>query len=58
MKQIAAVLLFVVALAVALPAAAQQQNQPFTPNPLAKLLQSKGILTARRSLVDQSGFFA
>jgi hypothetical protein len=46
MKQIAAVVLFVVALALAIPVIAQQQNQPITPNPLAKLLQSKGILTA------------
>jgi hypothetical protein len=46
MKQIAAIVLFVVALALAFPVIAQQQNQPITPNPLAKLLQSKGILTA------------
>lgn len=55
MKQIAAVVLLVFAVAVAFPAIAQQQTRQSTPNPLAKLLQSKGILTAEEaSSIDQA----
>jgi hypothetical protein len=55
MKQIAAVVLLVFAVAVAFPAMAQQQPRQNTPNPLTKLLQSKGILTAEEaSSIDQA----
>lgn len=46
MKQLAAVVLLVFAVAVATPALAQQETQQNKSNPLAILLQSKGILTA------------
>lgn len=46
MKRITAVALLSLAVALAFPALAQQQSPQTTPNPLATLLQSKGILTA------------
>jgi hypothetical protein len=55
MKRIAAVVLLAFAVAVAISVMAQQQAQQNTLNPLAKLLQSKGILTAEEvSSVNQA----
>jgi hypothetical protein len=55
MKETVSVVLLALAIAIAKPAMAQSQPRPIPPNPLAKLLQSKGILTAEEaSSIDQA----